>query len=480
MSFRNPPSSSLRLRPQAEDSNATEKTSLKSEHSEDPRTHPNTISQKPNTNIHSEDRALSYRNSNDPALLDSLTFIQGRRQRLSLTLIFPTILVVIGTAGVATLFLLCLLLHKTQANDVWRDRAFIVDEGTKLEGGRAAARLLGLTISSAASEIVSITTPILIGLYAFRVARDWLSLSRKDALEDDRYLPTPLQYGLLVGLLGGAGLGALMQAGSYLTRGRRRRVQTSSMLIQSFLVTLTIYILTHAISGVDLWLHALTTTVLLPTKTPVETPFKFSIGQDTCPPYPDPWYEAIHPCLMMEGGWGQGVSSLTPGMLVASNSSENVQIITLAEADDLAVLVKPNVQQSVAFRATTFGARASCQSVNALCVHGEELAPQNCTGFPPSFPPVSNVTNSGGLQEGDSKVFIQSSNCPPDVACEHISTDLITTLAAALNTTVPPVNAYSLWMQFLWEAGGDQVFGRSPEGNDAVDNYSNLATMLTN
>ncbi|CAL1710735.1 unnamed protein product [Somion occarium] len=174
-----------------------------------------------------------------------------------------------------------------------------------------------------------------------------------------------------------------------------------------------------------------------------------------------------------------GVRSLTPGMLVASNSSEDLQTITLAEADDLAVLqvVKPNVPQPVAFRATTFGARVSCQSVNHLCVHG--YAPQNCSGFSSTFPPISGF-DSGGLNGGESKVFIQSPNCPWDVDCDHISADMITSLAAALSSQVPPVNAYSLWMPFLWEAAGDTEFGHPPEGNDAIDNYSNLATMVTN
>lgn len=223
-----------------------------------------------------------------------------------------------------------------------------------MKGQFESARLLGLTISSAAvrilqqisslntltifqSKVVGITTPILIGLYAFRVARDWLLTAHKEASESDEDLPTPLQYvllpsvrffvlkgcfryGLVVDLLSGSGLAALVQAVRYMTRSHRRRARASSMLSRSFLVILTIFVLKNVIrfgspflrcfiklttlhSAVDLWLHTVTATIILPTISPIDTPFQYSIAQNICPPYPDPWYEAIHPCLMTEGAW---------------------------------------------------------------------------------------------------------------------------------------------------------------------------------
>jgi hypothetical protein len=81
-----------------------------------------------------------------------LSLHRGKRQRLGCTLVLPTLLVVLGTAGIATVLLLWLLLHKADipGNSIWQQKAFIVDEGHKNEGGAEAARLLGLTISSAA------------------------------------------------------------------------------------------------------------------------------------------------------------------------------------------------------------------------------------------------------------------------------------------------------------------------------------------
>lgn len=58
---------------------------------------------------------------------------------------------VIFSAGMATFFILWLVFHKIQSSeDVWRERAFIVNEGTRLEGEHEAARFVALTIASAA------------------------------------------------------------------------------------------------------------------------------------------------------------------------------------------------------------------------------------------------------------------------------------------------------------------------------------------
>ncbi|KAK7689500.1 hypothetical protein QCA50_007292 [Cerrena zonata] len=120
-----------------------------------------------------------------------LVIVSSGRRAISLKLILPTLLVIVGTAGMATLLLLWLLLHRIQNNNVWKDRAFLLNEGVKLEGGHEAARLLGLTIISAASKVVSCVTPALIFLYSFYLARFWLS--QRDTYRGGSNLPTPLQ-----------------------------------------------------------------------------------------------------------------------------------------------------------------------------------------------------------------------------------------------------------------------------------------------
>lgn len=94
-----------------------------------------------------------FRAGEDAVSFDSLTVDpSGNKMGLSLQLLLPTITLFIGSAGLAFVLLGWLLTHKTQASigEVWRDRAFILDEGVKSKGGLEAARLMGLTISSAA------------------------------------------------------------------------------------------------------------------------------------------------------------------------------------------------------------------------------------------------------------------------------------------------------------------------------------------
>ena len=78
-----------------------------------------------------------------------------KRTGLSLRLLLPTIFLFIGSAGLGFLLLYWLIVHRTQTvQAIWHDRAFILDEGVKIEGGLQAARLTGLTISSAAVSLV--------------------------------------------------------------------------------------------------------------------------------------------------------------------------------------------------------------------------------------------------------------------------------------------------------------------------------------
>ena len=82
-----------------------------------------------------------------------LSHTRGRRLNLSLKFLVPTIIVFVGSAGMATLLLVWLLIHNTAKGRIWKEKAFFLDEGTKLEGDQEAARLLGLTITSAAVRL---------------------------------------------------------------------------------------------------------------------------------------------------------------------------------------------------------------------------------------------------------------------------------------------------------------------------------------
>lgn len=206
---------------------------------------------------------------------------------------------------------------------------------------------------------------------------------------------------------------------------------------------------------------------------PIDAPFPYGIAQDLCPPYPSDYTESRR-CSWggSEYGWGgMNASGFAHGMLVASNTSTSLRTITLADADNLAVLVYPNVPLDVDFQASTFGARTSCESINPLCGYAD--ANSNCTGFPPTFPPISyQQMPIQGLDSGGSLLQIVSTNC---ANCTHEIADPEVDSIVAPGEA--PINPTPIWLQFLWESDSDYPLYAS---NDAVFSYSNLATMLAN
>ena len=68
------------------------------------------------------------------------------------TLFLLTFLVVLITAGLGVTMIYWFVAHTHQGGlmDIWTEGAFLLDEGTQLEGDLEAARLAGLTIASAA------------------------------------------------------------------------------------------------------------------------------------------------------------------------------------------------------------------------------------------------------------------------------------------------------------------------------------------
>ena len=68
------------------------------------------------------------------------------------TLFLLTFFVVLVTTGLGAAMIYWFVIHTHQGGlmEVWREGAFLLDEGTRLEGDLEAARLTGLTIASAA------------------------------------------------------------------------------------------------------------------------------------------------------------------------------------------------------------------------------------------------------------------------------------------------------------------------------------------
>ncbi|KAA1476761.1 hypothetical protein DENSPDRAFT_843829 [Dentipellis sp. KUC8613] len=383
------------------------------------------------------------------------------RQGPSSSIILPALLVFAISAGFGAALLGWLVSHGTQdsVGQIYHEGAFLLDEGQ--EGNEA--RLTGLTIASAASSAIGIVAPIAMGLYAFVTARAWLAAR-------DTELPTPLQYGMLLEMLSGGSITSLAEAGWYMSRGRQRRPRVPPLFVKVFVVGIATHILAYLVSGVDIWLHSVTATTAQQYPLSMDSTWRFSVGQNQCHPYIPPTPNTVRYACLLEntrGSWGYGIDALTPGMQVMANSSQDLQTITLSSYDDLAVVVDPNVPQTssdvsnVSYTGATFGARASCSSVNHLCTNPTPTSYNiTCSDVPSGFPPI-NLTapdsdTANGLSPGVSKLGLLSANCD---GCQYINaSDVSHGHDSYAYGRAPPVNNYSLWMQLAWELTGSESF----------------------
>jgi hypothetical protein len=109
----------------------------------------------------------------------------------------------------------------------------------------------------------------------------------------------------------------------------------------------------------------------------------------------------------------------TQGRLVASNSSNTIRAITLANAGDMAVLAVPDVPSSRSFNADTFGARAQCTSMVPFCQWGTAKGVNNtspvrnvtCSTFSDNFPPVKGYDFHQLPNAGEAKSIMWSTAC---------------------------------------------------------------------
>lgn len=163
------------------------------------------------------------------------------------------------------------------------------------------------------------------------------------------------------------------------------------------------------------------------------------------------------------------------GMYIAQNSSADLSVITLADADDLAILVATDIPQNISFTAYTRGARASCQPITQSC-SGLDSAPDEsptCIGFP-GFP----ANSSAALLSKTSSILIQSSNCS---TCDHVDArsygeQTIVDEASGNERVSTP---YSLWMQFIWFPTGATTPSSFSAPNSSVLTTTANGTALT-
>lgn len=128
-----------------------------------------------------------------------------------------------------------------------------------------------MTFSALASHLISVTSTILVTLLAYRAARQWLHASENPG---DVNL-TPIQYGLLVRALGSGSLMSLINTLRYASRSKRA---SAPRFFKEALAGATgIYLLSHAVGLVDLWLHSGARSTTVFRDVPVESDALFGL-----------------------------------------------------------------------------------------------------------------------------------------------------------------------------------------------------------
>ncbi len=193
--------------------------------------------------------------------------------------------------------------------------------------------------------------------------------------------------------------------------------------------------------------------MISPTSTPLDTPFQYSVAQNSCLPYPPDWRTATNQCGFQSGGWI--LDGIEQGKLVSSNISTDLRAITLADADEMAVLVSPNISQSLSFTMFTFGARATCQSLNTKCGGNSSFSIIDCTPIGiPGFPPVLANNPIGGVPNspGSGTAYLLTATCD---GCQPQLPGEDTGVLSGVVGAPPPVNPIRVLTQFVWQQVSD-------------------------
>ncbi|KZT53797.1 hypothetical protein CALCODRAFT_519802 [Calocera cornea HHB12733] len=408
---------------------------------------------------------------------NSVHMASPRRIRFS-KILWLVVLPLVVVGGLTILFILWFWLHRYILwSEVWSQRAFLLDEGSS----GSEAQLWGLTISSVLSQAVSITAPFVLSLFAFSVARSWI-LNQKAyvvgsngtvAARDARHVPPiPLDYGLIVSLMGAPSLPTLYISARRLLLPRMR--SPTFLLWGAFMFSLFLFCMTHLIGLCDLWLHATTTTVVVETTTPLTGALSYGVGfnESLCPDGPiDPFFQ--WPCLVRPSAWADNTPNRylqLNSFLISANSSllsddfvlPSVQ--TLAEADNMAVVVPKQILGNYSFTAPSFGVRAACSAFTSKCSRSDGqniLSIGNCSnaGYPqlpvltsadataaPNWPDnglllahVGNLSMIGLLGGSDLPQVTDSSTIPyPNPVPLTLQLAWSTFTASSVDGTFPP------------------------------------------
>ncbi|KAJ7692591.1 hypothetical protein B0H17DRAFT_1061327 [Mycena rosella] len=202
----------------------------------------------------------------------------------------------------------------------------------------AETTMYGLALSSLLVHLVPFTIPLMLSVFAYLVANMWLRAQTRGHLVA---LPTPTQYGHLVGLCGAFGFLSLYDTAKYLSSGRKERPAASKSLVAAFVAALVALLINYAPSLSDLWLHTTATTFSYEFPTPPALdllPVSGSRINTTLCPGPSPFllnqaeYSNCQHSQTSESGpdmsWGnEGLINEGAAVLGNTSVSSEIQII---------------------------------------------------------------------------------------------------------------------------------------------------------
>ncbi|KAJ7172086.1 hypothetical protein C8R46DRAFT_137981 [Mycena filopes] len=361
---------------------------------------------------------------------------------------FPALVISLLAFIMATLFLVYLVaLRRVQRPDAqW---AIFVFEPM-------GSPLLGLTITTVATHVVSISVPFLISVAGYCVAGKWLAEQQFPPAARPA-LPTPLQYASMVKMLTTSKVTSVYEAGRYMkaAKGNIRFPRTFHVALA---LTSLVMGLSYLLILVDIWLHGSAFVVYgsIPSTSsqkPIQnTSFGVAFNESICSTSPF--------CLQgAAAGGGYGASWITQaGLVIASNSSDGLSVITLNNASDLAVVVSKPVNPFVAFEAPSFGIKAQCISLTASCNGTTGTPPIECSAFPLIGSPTS-VSASASVRGSSSTA---SAAARPSATSSQTG---VTKLVLSKPTTSNP---QTVLMQLQWNANGSMV-SQNPAAVETAD-----------
>ncbi|KAG8991013.1 hypothetical protein FRB90_001495 [Tulasnella sp. 427] len=326
--------------------------------------------------------------------------LRTSRRHFQVVGLISTLSVFVITAGSATLILSWVYAYHDPVAAgggviaSLRNGTFVIKEPSKPD---ASLPILGntntlriLMFSALASHLVSVISMVLATVLAYRSASQWLRASENS----DQPNLTPIQYGLLVQTLGSGSIMSIINSLRYASRTKRA---SAPRFFKEALVGVTgIYILSHIVGAVDLWLHSCARSVSIVRNIPVSSEALYGMEYDetTCGGFD----KSQLPCQKListewDGThWAYNNESIyLDGFDAVSDANRNVRVEYI---DDTAFLVPgPDRNfKSHTFTVKTQGLHVECENLRDRC---GKLSVPILEALTPGAFPVTNCSEAG-------------------------------------------------------------------------------------